>query len=360
MAMLTERVLSQANKLGRREEIANLISLVDAKDTPFTSMAKKGAEPKQTLFRWQVDSLPEPKTDGTVDGTDVGAGDFENYVKTDAKQYRNELAAYIQIFRRQTRVSKLTQSSVTNIAGVKDELANNVSKAMLMLKRDMEKTFCSSNVSQAEKSVTVGGVTSIVPYKTRGLDKWIVKAADKDTNENSTIVPDEFCVPYDAVDPTNSSIAEGALADLNETQIQNLLTSIYKQTGQFKTYDLLGGPLLKRAFTNLVYTTKESGATNPLEASRTFNRNASDSSYTSSIDVFEGDFGGLRLHPSLFLKNHKVGYVIPFDLVEVRYGGHVAEVTALPDNGGGPARMIEAVAGLVVHNPLAFGKLELT
>lgn len=360
MAMLTERVLSQANKLGRREEIANLISLVDAKDTPFTSMAKKGAEPKQTLFRWQVDSLPEPKTDGTVDGTDVGSGDFENYVKTDAKQYRNELAAYIQIFRRQTRVSKLTQSSVTNIAGVKDELANNVSKAMLMLKRDMEKTFCSANVSQAEKTVS----SVVVPYKTRGLDKWLVKAADKDTNENATIVPDDFCLPYDAADATSTSVVTGNLVDLNEIMVQNLLTSIYKQTGQFKTYDLLGGPLLKRAFTNLVYTTKEVAGTQaaPLTSSsqRNFNRDASDSSYTSSIDVFEGDFGGLRLHPSLFLKNHKVGYVIPFDLVEVRYGGHVAEVTALPDNGGGPARMIEAVAGLVVHNPLAFGKLDLS
>lgn len=356
MAMLTERSLSAANKLGRREEIANLISLVDAKDTPFTSMAKKGSQPQQTLFRWQVDSLPEPKTDGVVDGTDVTNADFENFVKTDTKQYRNELAAFIQIFRRQTRVSKLTQSSVTNIAGVKDELANNVAKAITMLKRDMEKTFCSDNVSQAEK--TVGG--SVVPYKTRGLDKWIVKAADKDTNENATIVPDEFCVPYDAVDPTNSSIATGSLADLSETQIQNVLTSIYKQTGQFRTYDLLGGPLLKRAFTNLVYTTKESTATGPLESNRTNNRNAADSTYTSSIDLFEGDFGGLRLHPSLFLKNHKVGYIIPFDMVEVRYGGNVAEVTNLPDNGGGPARLIEAVAGLVVHNPLAFGKLDLS
>ena len=62
--MLTERTLSQSNKLGRREEIANLISLVDAKDTPFSSMAKKGAQPQQTLFRWQVDALPDPKTDG--------------------------------------------------------------------------------------------------------------------------------------------------------------------------------------------------------------------------------------------------------------------------------------------------------
>ena len=353
MAMLTERTLIAANKLGRREEIANLISLVDRKDTPFTSMARKGSQPQQTLFRWQVDSLPEPVTTGTIDGTDVSSGDYENYVKTDAKQFRNELAAHIQIFRRQTRVSKLTQSSVTNIAGVKDELANNVAKAITMLKRDMEKTFCSANVSQTDNGS--------VPYKTRGLDKWLVKAADKDTHA-ATIVPDDFCLPYNAGDATSSSITTGTVADLNETQVQNVLTSIYKQTGQFKTYDLLGGPLLKRAFTNLVYTTKQVAGDDlsPVENVRANTRDASSATYSSSIDVFEGDFGGLRLHPSLFLKNHTVGYVIPFDLVEVRYGGNVAEVTNLPDFGGGPARLIEAVAGLVIHNPLAFGKLDLT
>jgi hypothetical protein len=357
--MLFERDLSQANKLGRREEIANLISLIDAKDTPFTSMARKGAQPQQTFFRWQVDSLPEPKTDGTVDGTDVSNADHQNFVKEGSKQYRNELGNFIQIFRRSTRVSKLTQSSVTNIAGVKDELQNNVSKAMTLLKRDMEKTMCSSNNAAAEKSVTVNNVTSIQPYKTRGLDKWLVKAADRDTDETNAIVPEEFCLPYSATDSTSSSLVEGNLADLNETTLQDLLTSIYKQTGQYKTYDCLAGPLMKRAFTNLVFTNRESTATNPLESNRAFNRDASASTYTSSIDVFDGDFGQLRIHPSLFLKNFTVGYVIPFDLVEIRYGGNVAEITSLPDYGGGPARLIEAVAALCVHNPLAFGKLDL-
>jgi hypothetical protein len=357
MAMLTERTLSQANKLGRREEIANLISLVDAKNTPFSSMAKKGSQPQQTLFRWQVDSLPEPKTEGTIDGTDVVSNDYENFVKDTVggtpKQYRNELAAHIQIFRRSTRVSKLTQSSVTNIAGVKDELANNVAKAMLMLKRDMEKTFCSANGSQTDNGV--------VPYKTRGLDKWLVKAADKDTHA-ATLVPDEFCLPFVSGDPTSSSIVTGNLSDLTELTLQNLMTSQYKQTGQYRSYDCLAGPLLKRAVTNLVYTTKQTAGEDlsPAESVRVNNRNASDSSYVSSIDVFEGDFGSLRIHPSLFLKNFTVGYLIPFDLVEIRYGGNVAEVTSLPDYGGGPARLIEAVAGLCVHNPLAFGKLDLT
>lgn len=356
--MLFERDLSQSNKLGRREEIANLISLVDAKDTPFTSMARKGAQPQQTFFRWQVDSLPEPKTDGTVDGTDVSSGDYENFVKTSSKQYRNEIGNFIQIFRRSTRVSKLTQSSVTNIAGVKDELQNNVSKAMTLLKRDMEKTMCSANSAQAEKTVN----NVVVPYKTRGLDKWLVKAADKDTNETAAIVPDEFCLPFVSGDPTSSSIVSGNLSDLTETTLQNLLTSIYKQTGQYKTYDCLAGPLMKRAFTNLVFTTRQVAGDDlsPTESVRNFNRDASASTYTSSIDVFDGDFGQLRIHPSLFLKNFTVGYVIPFDLVEIRYGGNVAEITALPDYGGGPARLIEAVAALCVHNPLAFGKLDLT
>jgi hypothetical protein len=360
--MLFERDLSQANKLGRREEIANLISLIDAKDTPFTSMARKGAQPQQTFFRWQVDSLPEPKTSGTVDGTDVSNADHENFVKEGSKQYRNEIGNFIQIFRRSTRVSKLTQSSVTNIAGVKDELQNNVSKAMTLLKRDMEKTMCSANNAAAEKSVTVNNVTSIQPYKTRGLDKWLVKAADKDTAETNAIVPDEFCLPYDANDATSSSLVTGALADLTETTLQNVLTSIYKQTGQYKTYDCLAGPLMKRAFTNLVFTTKQvpGSDVSPTESVRNFNRNAADSTYTSSIDVFDGDFGQLRIHPSLFLKNFSVGYIIPFDLVEIRYGGNVAEITSLPDYGGGPARLIEAVAALCVHNPLAFGKLDLT
>ena len=77
------------------------------------------------------------------------------------------------------------------------------------------------------------------------------------------------------------------------------------------------------------------------------------------MDVFEGDFGRLRLHPSTFIAeggtavNFK-GYVIPFDQAEIRYG-KLPQIKELTDNGGGPARLIEAVAALVVYNPSGFG-----
>jgi len=336
MANLTEPSISS----GKREELADLIALVDAKDTPFTSMAKKGSKPGNTLFRWQADRLPTPKTTGTVDGTDVTS--YENYVKDGSAVYRAELSNYIQIFRRAVRVSPLTQDIAT-VAGVRDELANNVAKGIQALKRDMESTFCGTQGAQLDNGTNA--------YITRGLDKWLQPTASVDS-----------VLPYDtqfATPTANRSTA--TTATLTETVVQNVLTGIYTQTGQYRDFDLLCGSALKRAFTNLAYTTTQGSGTAPMTAIRTLNRESDSQNYISSVDVFEGDFGKLRLHPSHFLRvssgvgNTLGGYVIPFDQVEVRYGGNVAGVTALPNAGGGEARLIEAVAGLCVYNPLAFG-----
>jgi hypothetical protein len=343
MASLTEPSFSS----GKREELADLIALVDAKDTPFTSMAKKGSKPGNTLFRWQADSLPTPKMTGTVDGTDVTA--YDNYVKDGATVYRAELSNYIQIFRRAVRVSPLTQD-ITTVAGVRDELANNVAKGIQALKRDMEVTLCSNNGAQADNGT--------LPYLTRGLHKWL-QAAGAGTQDAVLPIASTFQTPT----ANRSTVGTAALT---ESVVQNVLTGIYSQTGQYRDYDALVGTALKRAFTNLVFTTAQGTGTAPMTAIRTLNRESDSSSYISSVDVFEGDFGKLRLHPSHYLNatagvgSTFAGYVIPFDQVEVRYGGNVAGVTSLTNNGGGEARMIEAVAGLCVYNPLAFGVFDFT
>jgi hypothetical protein len=350
MALLTERSIVS----GKREDLADLISLVDAKETPFTSMAKKGSKPGNTHFRWQVDSLPTPVTTGTIDGTDVST--YDNYVKDGANQYRAELSNNIQIFRRSVRVSKLTLD-IANVAGVRDELANNVAKGITMLKRDMEKTFCGNSGVQDE--------TASVPYLTRGLDKWLTHSgssnqASVSADGHDTLYPIPATWRLPDASRLSGSIAAGVLT---ETAVQDVLTSMFNQTGQFRDVDGLVGTAVKRAFTNLAYTTKvETNAANSSAASvvRTLNREQGQASYISSIDVFEGDFGRVRLHPSVFLMTEYKGYLIPFDKVEIKYGGNVAQVTELPDYGAGPARLIEAVAALAVHNPLAFGKLDLT
>lgn len=354
MAKLTEPSFSS----GKREDLADLIAMVDAKDTPFTSMAPKGSKPGNTKFRWQVDRLPNAVADntGVVDGTDVdpNGASIQNFVKDGATQYRYEIENHIQEFRKAVRVSPLTLD-IAVVAGVRDELANNVAKGITMLKRDMEKTFCSNNLPKADNGTTQG-------YATRGLDSWIRPVRTTGgvfDNDNYLNFDDNFRTKAAATAGNATATVESTatVSTLTEVTVQDILTAIYGETGQTRAYDALVGPVLKRAFTNLVYTERSSSAASQVSV-RTFNRDASSSTYTASIDVFEGDFGSIRLHPSLFLKNNFCGYVMPMELTEIRYGGSVAGVKELTDNGGGPARLINAIAAVCVKNPLAFGKFD--
>lgn len=360
MAILTEPTITS----GKREDLADLISLVDAKDTPFTSMARKGSKPGNTTFRWQVDQLPNPRMGGIVDGTDVDlATDAENYVKDGASQYRYELSMHPQKFRRVVRVSEMSLD-LTNTAGVNDEMANNVTKGIEMLKRDIELTLCSNQGTQADDGTD--------PYLTRGLDKWLAVRNATSTNTaasgvgadranyGTTPQDTELAIPEDFQLPKEQMIFGTVAEDLNEQNLQDLLAGVYDNTGKSKEFDAILGTRCKRGFTNLVFTTPSTGGSETVQQVRTINRNAESSTYKSTVSVFEGDFGRIRLHPSVWLKNKFVGYLLDFNLVEVRYGGQVAQVKEVPDFGGGPARRIEATLGLCIHNPLAFGRLDFT
>lgn len=330
MAQLYERT-----QVGKREDLADYISLVDAKDTPFVSMAPKGSKPGNTYFQWQADNFPSAATTGTVDGTDVGTSDYQNL-----NSGRALLSNYVQIFRRPVRVSPLSVD-VSIVAGLRDELAGMVAKGITLMKRDMEATFLSTNDGQADNGT--------VPYLTKALGSFI-------STSGGTVpaVPSAFRTPSGNI--VGSSAASSTLS---ESDVQGLLTSIWNQTGTYRDYDCIVGSTLKRAFTNLMFTTPSTGSTNTQSAIRTFEREANADVYISSVDVFEGDFGRLKIHPDAFAPAAYQGYVIPMDLTEIRYA-NMPEIRDLPDYGGGPARLIEAVAGLVVKNPLAFGKFAYT
>lgn len=322
--------LFERTQVGKREDLADYISLVDAKDTPLVSMIPKGSKPGNTLLQFQADSMPAAQTSGAIDGVDVSS--YENL-----NVGRAIIQNYIQVFQRAIRVSPLAVD-VSIVAGLRDELSGMIAKGIKLLKRDMELTVSSDNGAQADSGP--GGV----PYLTRGLGKWLNIIANKD----STLPPpDAYCLPAGSINTT-------ATGSFTESDAQGVLTSIYGQTGQFKTYDTVVGTSLKRAFSNLLYTTTASG-TNQYQSIRTLSRDASSDVYSASVDVFNGDFGSLRLHPSNFMPNAFRGYVLDMDLLELRYT-NMPEVTELPDAGGGPARLIKAVAGLVVKNPLGLGK----
>ena len=120
------------------------------------------------------------------------------------------------------------------------------------------------------------------------------------------------------------------------------------------------GRTLKRAFTDrLTGTRSVTDASNNIAATqiRTFSPQ-SGKKVSLAVDFFEGDFGSVALVPDNFMPAQTDGYVLDMDGIEIRYG-KLPEVKELPDSGGGPIRMVEAVASLVVHNPLSHGKFDL-
>ena len=378
MAVLLETGYN-GTQSGGREDLSDLISNVDARSTVFTSLAKKGKKPGNAVMGWQMDKHDEPDATAYVDGKDVSmtqAQDAANSASSPA--FGNPGASrklqqnYIQLFRRTFRISNLA-NEIQIVAGVKSELANGIAKKLVSLKRDMEYVFLSDQDPDAD--------TGSVGYKTKAMGSFLRRTAyelgndaygngsdnavyaDNDAggrNGTDFRVDESFCMP-------KASAYEGTVADLVEANVQNVLKSIYDTTGNIRDYDAVVGTSLKRAFTN--FTQKITSSDEAASPVKVFNQNASEKSFINAIDLFEGDFGRLRLHPSTFINEQTSasanavrafkGYVIPFDQVEIRYG-KLPEIKELTDNGGGPARLIQAIAALIVNNPQNFGYFDCT
>jgi len=332
-----------ASTSAAREDLADYIAIVDAKSTPFISMSPKGKDIGNMQFSWLVDNYLAPKMGGVVDGTDVTVSTASNPVVS-----RTRLNNYGQAFRRDLRVGFIAETQ--DVAGVTDELANGIAKKLVELKRDMEATFMCTN----QDAVFDNGTNA---YLTGSLGNWL--NADNSANIGAVASGSDF-------KPASGAVITTATASITEAVIQNVLTAIYGNTGTFRDYDCILGSTLKRTFTNLTASGATQVAnTNSIAATsvRTFNQDLASDTFKSSIDIFEGDFGRLILHPSTFIggKNGTAfvsqatkGYIIPMDMVEVRYA-KLPQVKQLPDAGGGPARLVEAIAGLVCKNPSGFG-----
>jgi len=353
MAVLLEAGYN-AIQSGGREDLSNLISNVDAKSTVFSSLAKKGKKPGNVVMGWQMDKYEAAVNTGIFEATDVVTGDYVN-----PGVNRKLMQNYVQIFRRTFRISNLADE-IQIVAGVKSELANGIAKKLVEIKRDMELAFLGNTDADAESG-------SQNPYITKGLGSFLHAAGTNTSTDD--FVPTGFLCPGD-------SISTATAANLTEGNVQDVLKSIYNTTGTIRDYDLLLGPTLKRSFTNFTQSHTAVAATEADNqiAVKTFNQAASERSYINVIDVFEGDFGRLRLHPTVHISTTATtgssaaktthgqtvtaapfkGYVIPFDKAEIRYG-KLPQIKELTDNGGGPARLIEAMAALVIHNPSAYG-----
>ncbi len=118
----------------------------------------------------------------------------------------------------------------------------------------MEATFSSNQTAQADDGTN--------PYRTGGMLRWVAasdsnNSADVNLTSGSTVsIPAQFT-------SRSGAILTGANASgMTDTNVQTLLQAIYNAAGQYKTFDAIVGPDVKRAFTSLLSTSSLSTISN--------------------------------------------------------------------------------------------------
>ena len=327
--------LFEINQSAKREDLLDVLTIVDQRATPFMSMCKRGTTPSNTLTDWVVDAYADVAHGGTVDGTDVST--YENHAEK-----RSLLHSYVQVFRKSAKVSRLAQD-VSNVAGVNSEIANAVAKKTVELKRNMESTFLSDQEHQADDGA--------VPYLCRGLGTWILDTANIASQSGGFQVPSDYR-------PAAGQIITTAAASLSESDLQTLLQTTFDNTGMSGDYKLFAASVLRRAFTDFTRTISTAGY-----ASRDFNFDGAGKKITNSTTIFEGDFGTIEVVPSSWAgasadastRDTDRGYMLDMDKVEIAMHKNPT-VERFEDQGGGQRFMVESCCSLRVLNPIGLAQ----
>lgn len=319
--------------LFRIRDVSELFALARAEENPFSSMAKKGAKPKSSLFEFPWKRRHTPSDNAVSDGVDV----------QDAEVINNESNKFMI----QARVQKgRVVIGVTDIANELGEeyavqgtlLADNVADGLILARENLEVTCLKAGDS-------IPYASSSVPNRTRGLTSWIRSA-----NPGSPDLP----IPTAALTPgANILTGKAAATDITEDDVRGIMLSIASTQRRSGTWDVFVTPAFKAVFSGWARTGIQSATTLPL---RRFNTDMKDKTISLDIQVYESDFGKLRLHTHFSLPAGVHALFVDMGSVELRPVRNPM-MKPLEYRGGGYRRMIEYITGLQCSNPQSHGKV---
>lgn len=311
---------TNASAISNREDLTDVLTILAPEETPVLSLASK-SKATATFNEWTVDSLGTPSTTGIQEGADIST-------YSDKFATRARLGNYVQLFRRDYMVSQL-QQAVDSVGPAK--LAEAEAKSIRELKRDVEKTICSDNDRSAEDGASVR-------YQMRGLGLWL-------SNTPGADVPSAYRTPTASIN--------GSGTTLTESVFNNLVASIFTQTGNVDALTLVAGTALRRVVSGYA---RNDGLTN--ENVYHVNQMAEDKQITLAVNTYDSDFGLISVvngNP-VCLPNSDRGYIINPNYIGVAELLSVGS-TRVPNAGGGEKGFVDAALTLQVMSPLAHGKI---
>lgn len=313
--------------VSNREDLTDVLTILAPEETPVLSSASK-QKASATFVEWTVDALSTPSTAGIREGVDVSTF-------TDQFAGRARLGNYIQKFRRDYQVSDL-QEAVDSVGPAK--IAQAEAKSIRELKRDIEATLCGTQDRAAEDG-------SSTAYALRGLGDWIDSAGPSD-------VPAGFRTPADSIH---------ALGAFTETVLNNLITSIFRETGTSNNLTMVADTAVRRIISDFARTAGVSGT--DADSVRTVNYNGDSAQIKLSVEFYQSDHGMISIvngNPDCMpdTVNKDFAYLVNPEY----YGIHELipmGSTRLPNQGGGERGYVDCALTLGVYHPQAHGKISV-
>jgi len=318
--------------VSNREDLTDVLTILAPEETPILSSANK-SKANATFVEWTVDSLAAPSTSGVSEGADVTAF-------TDKFSGRARLGNYVQKFRRDFMVSDL-QDAVDSVGPAK--IAQAEAKAIRELKRDIEATISGTQ----DRAVENGAGTA---YALRGLGDWLDSAGPAD-------VPANFRTPADSI----YTVAEAGAAAFTETTLNDIVTSIYKETGSTNNLTLVADTSLRRVISDFARLDSAIGTNNV----RNVNYDGGSSSIKLSVEMYQSDHGMVSIvnaNPDCAPTFTGAGANASGYLINPEYFG-ISELipmgsTRLPNLGGGERGYVDCALTTLMYHPGAHGVIQ--
>ena len=251
--------------VGNREDVSDIITNITPTETPLYSMFGK-TKAKSTYHEWLEDELNAPGSNAQVEGADY---------PTDSSTTRTRKGNYTQIFAKTAKVTA-TQEVVAKY-GIKSELAYQIANRMKEIAKDVEYAIINNTSKAAGDASTARQMGGILAFVTTNVD------------DNG-----------------------GTPRDLTEDLLNDGIQSAWQAGGDPNVVVVCGKH--KRTISGFT-----AGATKYLEAE--------DKRLVAAVDVYESDFGVVRIIPhrymltdTLFILDTnywKTAYLRPFKVKDI-------------------------------------------
>lgn len=318
---------------GRREDLRNVLTILEPEETPFTSRVRKGPSPKSTYIETLGDNLRKPRNKGTKEGQDAKRGGNK-------AQNRQRFGTYIHRGFDEFGVTDVQQiiSERGGQAAVDDEYGFSKAKTLREMKRDIEATNCGGQDHQGGDEVDM---------TTRGAMQWINNQA-----QANNAVPTLFRT-------LSGAILSGVGVNIplfTEDQLNGILKTLKGVYGAKRTYMMVAG-------NNVVDTVDHFTRVDAYQGRYKVQEEATEHEITMQCKVFDTSFGRVEVVPSDFMNvdgngnpdpnaaailNEELWHMDLFDAL------HTMD---LPDLGGGPSGYGKVMWALLCDSPRGNGKI---